>query len=715
MTRADLPLKQRPWQRLLTNLFFCLTCIIINYAGSQAMASLGIPLYLDSVGTILASMMGGYIPGVLVGYCTNIATSFFDPSSMYYSVISVLIAVAAAEFAKRKWFKSLPKTLAAIVVFALLGGGLASVLTWCLYGFSFGGGITATLVAALYNTGHFAAPVAQLCGDMLIDLADKAITVGIALLFARILSSTGTHALDFGVWMQTPLSQAETENLKSHRSRVLSIRMKVLLIVLAIMTMSVVASTWISYSMFNGSMLDEQATYARGICDLAKKEIDPSRVDDYLLHGESAQGYMETERSIASIRDSFPEVTYLYVYRILEDGCHVVLDPDTADEKGSDPGDVIEFDNAFLDYRDDFLAGKEIEPVVSNESYGWLLTIYSPVYDKLGNCVCYVAADIQMDHIIAQGNTFMVRVVSLFAAFFILVCVIILWAAEYGIILPINAIANANKNFDFETKEARIRTVKSVESLGVRTGDEIEGLYEAVLKNVTETVRFVEESEQKTETIGRMQENLIMVMADLVESRDQYTGDHIRKTAAYVRLILRQMKKEGIYADQLTDEFIDDVNKSAPLHDIGKIMVSDTILNKPGRLTDEEFAIMKGHTTAGREILEKAVSAVSDPMYLDEAKRLAEFHHEKWDGSGYPCGLVGEDIPLSGRIMAVADVFDALVSKRSYKNGFPLDKAFAIIEEGMGTHFDPQIAAAFLHARDEATAIAREHGDVNEE
>jgi len=199
---------------------------------------------------------------------------------------------------------------------------------------------------------------------------------------------------------------------------------------------------------------------------------------------------------------------------------------------------------------------------------------------------------------------------------------------------------------------------------------------------------------------------LIMVMADLVESRDKYTGDHIKNTSAYAQIIMNQMRREGIYADQLTDEFISNVAKSAPLHDVGKIAVSDVILNKPGRLTDEEFAIMRSHTLAGKEILEGATAAVSESSYLDEAQNLAAYHHEKWNGSGYPYGIEGEEIPLSARIMAVADVFDALVAKRSYKEGFPVDKALAIIEEGIGTHFDPQVARAFLHAQDKARAIA---------
>jgi energy-coupling factor transport system substrate-specific component len=170
---------------------------------------------------------------------------------------------------------------------------------------------------------------------------------------------------------------------------------------------------------------------------------------------------------------------------------------------------------------------------------------------------------------------------------------------------------------------------------------------------------------------------------------------------------MRQLKKEGIYTDQLTEAFMYDVVNSAPLHDIGKIQVSDTILNKPGRLTEEEFEIMKTHTTAGALVIQHAMDMVSEDNsgYLKEAMNLAHYHHEKWDGSGYPCGLKGEEIPLSARIMAVADVFDALVSRRSYKDGFPFEKAMAIIEEGCGSHFDPKVAGALMHASDEVYQI----------
>ena len=306
-------------------------------------------------------------------------------------------------------------------------------------------------------------------------------------------------------------------------------------------------------------------------------------------------------------------------------------------------------------------------------------------------------------------------IITLFAAFFILVCAVVLWLSRYSIIVPVNSMSRASNSFMLSSEGIRPESLEPIESLNIRTGDEIENLYIAIQEMAQQAVRSINEAQEQNETINRMQSNLIMVMADLVESRDKFTGHHVRNTAAYARIIMNQMRREGICSDVLTNEFISNVYQSAPLHDIGKIAVSDTILNKPGRLTQEEFEIMKSHTIAGQQILEGAKSAVSESSYLDEAQRLAAYHHEKWDGSGYPYGLKGEEIPLSARIMAVADVFDALVSKRSYKAGFPVEKAFAIIEEGIGTHFDPQVARAFLHARDKACVIVEKTSKQIEE
>ena len=161
----------------------------------------------------------------------------------------------------------------------------------------------------------------------------------------------------------------------------------------------------------------------------------------------------------------------------------------------------------------------------------------------------------------------------------------------------------------------------------------------------------------------------------------------------------------------MTDEYINNVVRAAPLHDIGKINIPDAILNKDTRLTDEEYEIMKGHANAGYEIIEKAIANLTESGYLEQAKQMAHYHHEKWDGSGYPEHLKEEQIPLSARVMAVADVFDALLSRRSYKEPFSFEKAMSIIKEGSGKHFDPKVVSAFEAASEEIKKISERFAD----
>lgn len=207
------------------------------------------------------------------------------------------------------------------------------------------------------------------------------------------------------------------------------------------------------------------------------------------------------------------------------------------------------------------------------------------------------------------------------------------------------------------------------------------------------------------EKLTNMQGHIISSLASLIESRDTETGDHVSRTGAFVETLARDAIKDGVYTATLNERYVDMLRMLAPMHDVGKIVVSDKILRKPGKLTDEEYEQMKKHASAGGAVIREVLSGVADEEYLSLAADIATFHHEKWDGTGYPAGLSGENIPLSARIMAIADVFDALVSKRCYKEPIPVEEAFKIIEEDAGKRFDPKLAEVFLRRRDDFRSI----------
>jgi len=208
-----------------------------------------------------------------------------------------------------------------------------------------------------------------------------------------------------------------------------------------------------------------------------------------------------------------------------------------------------------------------------------------------------------------------------------------------------------------------------------------------------ETDRIIKESQQAVRNIHNA---TINVIADVVESRDKVTGGHIERTQTYLEILVKELIRTGTYADEISNWELSLLLPSAQLHDVGKINVSDLILNKPGKLTDDEFALIKKHCEEGERIIDRIIDKTRDDGFLHHAKKFAGYHHEKWDGTGYPRKLRGEEIPLEGRIMAIADVYDALVSERPYKKPFSHEEAVEIIKYGSGSHFDPKIAGMFL-------------------
>ena len=225
----------------------------------------------------------------------------------------------------------------------------------------------------------------------------------------------------------------------------------------------------------------------------------------------------------------------------------------------------------------------------------------------------------------------------------------------------------------------------------------------------------------EAEIARRMRQNQVVqdvsmrALASIAEARDDETGNHILRTQAYVNVLARALATTPRYAGELTPALVETYTKAAPLHDIGKVAIPDHILHKPGKHTPDEWEIMKTHARQGSDAIWRAICDQEEREALDFlyiAMDIAHYHHEKWDGSGYPEGLAGEAIPLPARLMALADVFDALISKRAYKPAFPLDRATAIITEGRGAHFDPDVVDAFIGHLDEFATIAARYADL---
>ena len=666
-----------------------------------------LPLYLDTVGTVTVAVIGGYLPGVIVGFVTNIIKSIGDPSALYYGVLNVLIAFAASFFAGKGMHKKIRGIIGMILTFTVIGGGFGAIIPWFMDGISFD---SESLSGLLYRTGYFNQGMSHLLSSIILDFPDKVITVLVSLGLVYIIPDRLYPFFRLSLRVQN--SQSEDISVgEKPKTRKRSLRIKMLFVlVFSLVTVAVVCAV-LSVNVFKKMTVNEHTNLARGTAKLASGVVDGDRIDEYLKSNGNTQNYKETKKRLENILFSSEEIAFLYIYKPEPEGFRCIIDIDTDKAKAESIGKMIPYDEGFEPYIPQLLAGEEIDPIMTNDRYGYLLTVAVPVFNSSGNCTCYAIADVDMMKLRDTGISFLTEISSVFLGFFILLCVFIIWLTDNRLIKPINAIVKCMDNIahSSNTQESVDEDVRAFRSLGICTGDEIETLYlsaENMTKNHAEQMRSIRRLSDST---AKMQDGLIITMADLVESRDSDTGAHVQKTAAYVKIIVEGLNKKGYYPGKITPKFMSDVVRSAPLHDIGKINIPDGVLNKPGKLTDEEYEIMKTHTTAGKRIMENAISTVEGDSYLKEARNMAAYHHERWDGKGYPEGIHGEVIPLSARIMAVADVFDALTSKRVYKPAFPLEKALEILEEGKGKQFDPKCIEVFMESLPEVKVILKKY------
>ncbi len=690
--------------------------IAINVISLCLAAHFGLPLYFDAIGTILISMVWGSLPGITTAVVTNIIYSYFSRDSLCYALIGVFVAIRAAQFAGND-DKGVKKTICFIADLALVTGILGTCLQYLLIGkaqFSY----VADTAKAMAGDSGVLLFMSTVLIEIVLNLVDKGLSVLFVLLLIHFVPKKTIEKHWNSRWKQTPLTSREIDEIiNDKRDGETSLRLKVVkLMVLVAVLISVVlgaVSARINYE----EALKEGRDTVVNVTKVAASLMEPSYFEQFLKDEKPVPEYtnlkyVQYNDILISIRESFQDIEYLYVYDIREDGCHIVFDTDETFQSDGVVGEKLEFDEAFMPLVPDLLAGKEIDVQENNGQYGYFITAYEPIYDNEGRPTSYyVGADIAMESFYRYIAGFVIRMVLSFSGFFALIVSYGLWMASHSLVFPISVIEKRIDSFvkSLDDQKTIDESVKKLEKADIHTGDELQRLYRSVREMSNTVAEQMRSIRILTRSNEKMQRGLIITMADIVENQSIASRSHISRTTAYVRVIMSELRRKGYYSEKLTDKYMSDVEMTAPLYDIGKIKIPDSILGKQGALDDDEKEIMKTHTTAGKKILDNAISTVEGENYLKEARNMAAYHHENWDGTGYPIGLHGEVIPLSARIMAVADSFEELTYPKAFMKALTPLEALENIKEGSGTRFDPKCAEAFSDAFTEVRNILRQY------
>ena len=411
-------------------------------------------------------------------------------------------------------------------------------------------------------------------------------------------------------------------------------------------------------------------------------------VEKYLKDGKDEQ-YNEQLLLLKSLCKQF-DLKYLYAYipNFKEDKLTTIFYVDTQSKenvKNRDLGTVVNWEINKIE-KDTFNGISNDDVFITENQMGHTITKYAAVYNNKGKPIALVGADVDFDKVRDKllNNLFIIIT-------FISICLFITWAIlililEKLFIKPVMKISKRMENF-VQNKNRPFKPLK------VKSDDEIGLMANAFNKMVIDINSYIKR-------ITDTQMETIFSLARLAQSRDDDTGKHLERVQQYCKILSIQLATDSPYSKDIDDTFIDNLVNASALHDIGKVGVSDTVLLKQGKLTDEEFAQIKKHTTIGYETLKQVHATFGANTFIEMGMIVAHCHHERYDGKGYPQGLKGDEIPLAARIMALADVYDALSTKRVYKPAFEQEKCIKIITEGSGTQFDPIIVEAFIKVQD---------------
>ncbi len=697
-----------PAKRNIRALLLCVAGTLLNLSLNAIVNAFGLPMFLDTVGTITVAALGGYLPGVIVGLATNMVITVNDPTSIYYVYINVIIAVIAAYMGKKRWFRKPLGVIFSIVVFSVVGGFFGALIPWFLEDLPY---ISQSISDSISSLGFLGNTVSHFLANIITNFPDKAITVFLSVAIMFLLPDRVIPYFSFIGWKQDPRVANEISRINDPFSTRKSLKNKLIAVLSLSLALVAVAFLVISLTVYRKTFIEEHSRIAKGIGEVVARTINPESVTPMLDNNGITDDYYKTKVFLTGMLKSSTDVDYITVFIPKESGYQILYDLDYEGKSQNKVGDMISYDGIMGINRDLLLAGKKIAPTTAYFDDTFYVVSFEPVYDATGKCVCYASVSMNLNALKNMSIDFVVEMMSIFVGFFIVITTLVTWMTEQNVIIPIKSITKYIEDFSYAGNSQKLidKNVKRIRSIDIKTGDEIEKLYNSISKLTADQAEQFRSIKKLNESTLAMQDGLIVTMADMVENRDSDTGAHVQKTAAYVKIIAEGLKRKGYYTEKLTPRFMSDVVRSAPLHDVGKITVSDKILNKPGRFEGNEYEIMQSHTTEGRKIIERAIATVDGSTYLKEARNMAGYHHERWDGTGYPEGLHGEAIPLSARIMAVADVFDALTSKRVYKPAFPLDEALKIIQEGSGTQFDPKCVEVLMDSLPEVKVVLKKY------
>ncbi len=698
------------WIRIL----LCILGITVNVLLAFLINKLGVHLFLDTIGTIAVSAIGGLFAGIFTAVATNSICALFSFNYIYYSFVNALVAIFTAWFVRRHGFKKFWKVILFILALAALSGSLSAVINWNLLDGAKAARSSET-TALIVSATKMPLFWAYFVYNILINIIDKAIAVFVSWILLITTPDSILKNIEGGSWKQRPLDQQEIDTLDSWgKGMRYTMRKRTTLLIIVTSVLLVIVTGLSGIRLYFAKTKESKTIDALNSLKLVVTLVEAEDVRDVLKEGTSSESYQEIKQILQQVTNSYSSVDHVSMIEFNQKQGRIIYDITTSEAPPREKKTILEYDEGINAVLQRLLAGEIISPIEHGDINGWVRSVYYPINDAEGNCLCYVIADVSVTYVADYMQDFIIRSLLVLVGFFILVIANNMWYTNTVMVYPIRSMAKCVDDFSslgYE-QEQLDKNVKHIRALDIKTEDEVEKLYKSICRMTLNLSEQMRDLRRLSEATAKMQDGLIITMADMVEKRDSDTGEHIQKTALYVKIIVEGLKKKGYYAEKITPKFMSDVVRSAPLHDIGKINIPDGILNKPGKLTPEEFEIMKTHTIAGKKIMEDAISTVSGENYLKEARNMAAYHHERWDGKGYPEGLHGEVIPLSARIMAVADVFDALTSPRVYKPAFPLDKALAIISEEAGNQFDPKCVEVFMESLPEVRVVLKKYNNM---